>query len=62
MLTKYIYEVTCDVCWEQWEAADEQTAVYDLQSHLENDHWGFIKEVEVEEEEPNKEDQYDALL
>jgi len=45
------YEVICDVCWESWFAADEQTAVYDLQSHLENDHWGHIKEVLLEDDD-----------
>jgi hypothetical protein len=43
------YEVECDVCLERWDAADETTAVYDLESHLENDHWGTIKEI-VEDE------------
>ena len=39
------YEVECDVCLERWDADDETTAVYDLESHLENDHWGTITEV-----------------
>lgn len=50
-MSLYKYEITCDVCWETWEAGDEQTAVWDLQSHLENDHWGFIKELEREEDD-----------
>ena len=62
MSIRYYYEVICNVCWETWEADDYATAVADLEVHLENDHWGHITEMSVEEEEPNKEDQYDALL
>jgi len=39
------YEVECDICLEQWDADDESTAQYDLESHLMNDHWGTITEV-----------------
>jgi len=38
------YEVECSVCLERWEANHETTAVYDLEYHLENNHWGTITE------------------